>query len=508
MSDPAPTATTPATATAGDGGNIKTPPAAPAAAGAVPTPAPAPKFKEYALKDLDPRLQKYIEQADKAVDKNPQNAIDLCTGILAQNPGALDARKVLRKAQRKLIPSQKGMGKFLSGLTNTPFVLKSGSQIKTDPKGVIDAAEKLLSINPANVQALRMEGQAAEAMGLWGTAALAYENIREIKPEDIENLLSLGTSLIHFGQPKEAIKWGEMILEIQPGNGDAQALLRQASVAITMDKGKWDEQSDFRSKLADANKAAELEQQSRLANDPETLGRLVTKLADTISREPENINLYRDIIGYLRQLQRFEEALEWVRKARQQPLGRSDTTLEKLESDMTVSMMRVKLEALEAIVATDPSRKTELDALRKSDLEFRVQQAKTLVEKYPNDYGYRFDYGTLLFETGQMDLSIRELQQARRNPKVSHKAMLYLGRAYRAKKIYDLAIEVLSTARTEMPVMNDLKKEIIYELAQCFRGNGNIDKAVEEYKNIYANDIDYKDVSKIINEYYEKKTLE
>jgi tetratricopeptide (TPR) repeat protein len=170
--------------------------------------------------------------------------------------------------------------------------------------------------------------------------------------------------------------------------------------------------------------------------------------------------------------------------------------------------MRVKLEALEAIVATDPSRKVELEALRKSDLEFRVQQAKTLVDKYPNDYGYRFDYGTLLYETGQYDLSIRELQQARRNPKVSHKAMLYLGRSYRAKKIYDLAIEVLGSARTEMPVMNDLKKEIIYELAQCYRGNGNIDKAVEEYKNIYANDIDYKDVSKIINEYYEKKTLE
>ncbi len=295
---------------------------------------------------------------------------------------------------------------------------------------------------------------------------------------------------------------------MQPGNGDAQALLRQASVAITMDKGKWDDQGDFRQKLADKDKAAELEQQARLANDPETLGRLINKLADTISREPENINLYRDIIGYLRQLHRYEDALAWVKKARQQPLGRADTTLEKLESDMTVAMMRTKLKALEALVVTDPSRQGELDALRKSDLEFRVQQAKTLVDKYPNDYGYRFDYGTLLYDIGQYDLAIRELQQARRNPKVSHKAMLFLGRSYRAKKIYDLAIEVLGAARNEMPVMNDLKKEIIYELAECYRGNGNTEKAVEEFKNIYANDIDYRDVSKIINKFYETKTLD
>ena len=488
MSDPAPQTTAP------------DPAKAPAAA--------APKFKEFTLKELDPRIQKYIDQADKAVEKTPQSAIDLCNGILSQNPGALDARKVLRKAQRKLIPAQKGMTKLFGSMTNAPFVMKASSQVKSDPKGALEAAEKLLATNPSNIQALRLSGQAAEAMGLWGTAALAYENIREIKPEDIENLHTLGLALIQAGQPKEAIKWGERILELQPGNGEAQALLRQASVAITMDKGKWDEQGDFRSKLAAANKAAELEQQARLSNDPETLGRLIAKLTETISREPENINLYRDIIGYYRQLQKFEDALEWVRKARQQPLGRADTTLEKLESDLTISLMRTKLEQLETAVKTDPSRQGELDALRKSDLEFRVQQAKVLVDKYPNDYGFRYDYGVLLYETGQMDTAIRELQAARRNPKVSHKAMLYLGRSYRAKKIYDLAIEVLNTASTEMPVMNDLKKEIIYELANCYRGNGNVEKAVEQYKNIYANDIDYKDVAAIINRFYEKKTLD
>ncbi len=490
MSDPAPQ-------------NPASNPAAPSAAST----STAPKFKEYTLKELDPRLQRYIDQADKAVEKTPQSAIDLCTGILSQHPGAVEARKVLRKAQKKLVPGQKGLTKLFGSLTNTPFAMKAGSRIKTDPKSVLEESEKLLCANPANIPALRLNGQAAEAMGLWGTAALAYDTIREIKEEDIENLMALGNALVQAGQPKEAIKWGERILEIQPGNGDAQALLRQASVAITMDKGKWDEQSSFREKLADANKAQELEAAARMANDPETLGRLIAKLSDSIAQDPENINLYRDIIGYQKQLHRYEDALVWIRKARQQPLGRADTTLEKLEADMTIALMKSKLEELEVAVKTDPSRQAELDALRKSDLEFRVQQAKTLVEKYPNDYGFRYEYGTLLYETGQYDQAIRELQLARRNPKVSHKAMLYLGRTYRARKIYDLAIDSLTTARTEMPVMNDLKKEIIYELAGCYQGNGATDKAVEEYKNIYANDIDYKDVAKIINYYYEHKKL-
>jgi tetratricopeptide (TPR) repeat protein len=479
-------------------------------AGTPPTPPPDAgfKIKEITLKELDPRLQKQLEQHEKVIDRNPAVVIEICNNILARNPGALDARRLLRKAQRKAIaPAKSGMGRFLSGVTNSPFVIKSGSRMKSDPKSVLDEAEKLLTANPYNTQALRMEAHAAQEMGMWGTAALAYENIREVTPENIENLLSLGNALIEAGQPKEAVKAGERILELQQGNGDAQALLRRASVAMTMDKGKWDEQSDFRQKLADSAKATELEQESRMANDAETIGRLITKTAELIQKDPENLNHYRDIIGYYKQLQKFDDALEYVRKARQQPLGKADPTLEKQESDLTVASMRHKLEQLEIAVVTDPSKQAELDELKKAELLFRVQEAKGRVEKYPNDYGYRFDYGTLLFDTGQIDLSIRELQMARRNPKVTNRASLYLGRAYRAKGIYDLATEALNQAKNEMPVMNDLKKEIIYELALCYRGAGNVEKAVDEYKTIYSNDIDYKDVAKIINEYYEKKTL-
>jgi tetratricopeptide (TPR) repeat protein len=487
-----------------------------AAPSSAPAPAPAaasaPKYKEQTLRDLDPRIQRQIEAADKAIATNPGYAIEICSGVLSTNPGCIDARKILRKAQKKAAgpKPQKGMSKLFGGLTNTPFMMKSGSQLKSDPKGLMEAAEKLLAANPANVQALKMEAQAAAAMGLWGTAAFAYENIRDVEPENIENLMSYGNALVEAGRGKEAEKVGERILELSPGSGDAQALLRRASVSVTMDKGKWDEQSDFRSKLANKEQAIELEQQARLTNDADTLNALVIKLTEVVAKDPENINIYRDIIGYLKQLQRYDEALDWVRRARQLPLGRSDTTLEKLESDMTVARMRFKITELQEALAKnpDPAKQAELEAFQKSELEYRLTQTKAMVDKYPNDYGYRFDYGMLLLETGQVEQSIRELQLARRNPKVSHKAMLNLGRAYRAKGIFDLAIEQFNQAKTEMAMMSDLKKEIIYELASVYRQQRNVEKAVEEYKLIYANDIDYRDVAKIINEYYEKRTLD
>jgi len=477
----------------------------------VPSPAPngeAPKFKEESLTDLDPRLQKQVDAADKAIEKNPSYAIEICANILVRNPGCLDVRKIMRKAQRRSVGGKsKGMTQFLK-LTNTPFVMKASSLLKTDPRAALDSAEKMLNTNPSNIQALQLVGQAAAAMGLARTAVFAYESVRELEPENVKNLLALGAAQIDAGQPREAVKCGETILEVEPANGEAQALLRRASVAITMDKGKWDEQGDFREKLANKEQAVALEQQARMVNDADTLATMVTQTAEKIEKDPENINFYRDIIGYLKQLQRYDDALEWVRKARQQPLGKADSTLEKLESDFVIARMRHNIAQLEEKLTqgADPAVKAELDALHKQELEVRLKQSKDMVEKYPNDYGFRYEYGKLLSEVGQMDLAIRELQLARRNPKVAHHAMLYLGRAYRAKGILDLAEEQLEQAKKEMALMNDLKKEIIYEVAQVYRQHNKEDLAMAEFKTLYSVDIEYRDVAKIINEYYEKRS--
>ena len=476
-----------------------------------PTTAPAteaPKYKEEALTEIDPRLQRQVDTADKAIDKNSTYSIEICMQILAKHPGCLDVRKIMRKAQRRAVSAKsKGMTGFLK-LTNTPFVMKAGSQLKTDPKGALETAEKMLTTNPQNVQAMQLVGQAAEAMGLWKTAVFAYENVREVEPDNVKNLLALGSVHIKSGDARAAVACGEAILESNPGNGEAQALIRQASVAITMDKGKWEEKGDFRDKLANKDQAVALEQQARMVNDADTLNLLVGQMAEKIAKDPENVNLYRDIIGYLKQLQRYDDALEWVRKARQQPLGKADSTLEKLESDFVVNGMEQRIAQLTEKLAqsSDPTAEAQLAELKKQEREFRLQQSKGMVEKYPNDYGFRYQYGTLLYEVGQMDMAIRELQLARRNPKVAHHAMLYLGKAYRSKHILDLAEEQLEQAKKELALMSDLKKEIIYELAQVYRQHNKEDQAMAEFKTLYSVDIDYRDVAKVINEYYEKRS--
>ena len=74
-----------------------------------------------------------------------------------------------------------------------------------------------------------------------------------------------------------------------------------------------------------------------------------------------------------------------------------------------------------------------------------------------------------------------------------------------ASSKFDLAVDQFNLAKSELQVMNDLKKEVIYELASAFEKMGRTKEAMEEFKAIYMADSGYRDVSKKINTFYENQ---
>ena len=101
--------------------------------------------------------------------------------------------------------------------------------------------------------------------------------------------------------------------------------------------------------------------------------------------------------------------------------------------------------------------------------------------------------------------AIKQLQVAQRSPKVRAQSLLGLGRAFFRGGKYDLAVEQLLTAKNEAKIMNESKKEIIYELASVYEKMGKPDLAFAEYKEIYTVDASYKDVSAKVDYYYSNK---
>lgn len=460
------------------------------------------------MAELDPRFVRQIENAEKSIVKNPEYVIDICNTVLGKYPNCVEVRRLLRQAQYRKYGKGNAVAKAMAAVKALGLSMKAASMIKSGKAlDVMAQAESLLNKCPDNPAAVKALISAAESLGYFGVAATGYMALVQYQPTE-QNLLALANEYLKNKQPDEAMQVCETILNKNRANGEAQALARSASVMKTMNKGKWEEEGSAKDKVKDAKAQLERERQTSSVNDAATLEKFVADLKEKIAADVQNVNLYREICGYLRTLNRYSEALEYVRQARKQPLGAGDTTFEKLENDLVVLDAEKSIADLREQLKTNPDNAELAEKLKqaqKNEHDIRLANAKEMVERYPNDFNYRFVLGSIYLEDGVLDEAIKQLQIAQRNPKVRLQALLGLGRAFFRGGKYDLAVEQLLTAKTESKIMNDAKKEIIYELAAVYEKMGKMDLAFAEYKEIYTADASYKDVSAKVDFYYSQK---
>lgn len=459
---------------------------------------------EVPVSSLDPRHQKLIENARVAIDRgNLDYTLEVTAQVLKIAPGCLPVRKLQRVAQLKQAKAKSGFMAKLGGFSTAPFMFGS----KKEPAKQLETAETLLEKDPNNVAALKLLAEAAAGMGFLETAAFALDAVREIEPTNRANLLALGEAWLAAGKPTEALKIADEILKTKPMDAEAQNLMRKSSIAQTVTKGNWEGQGSFRDKLKDEAQAVSLEQAAKVVASGDMTQRLLDEALALVVKEPANLNHYRSITQAYQKLGNLDEALNWVRKARQVPGGGADASLEKQETELATTVIEKHLKAAEAAVAAapnDPAAKAKMDAARAELAEFKLTEAKRYVERYPNDYEARYKLGSLLLELGQTDGAIGQFQQAQKGPQVRVASLVGLGRCFKAKKLFDLAIMQLTTAKKDLAQMDDTKKDVIYELGACYDLMGKPDAAIAEFKEIYSEDIGFRDVADKINAFYSK----
>jgi tetratricopeptide (TPR) repeat protein len=465
-------------------------------------------IQEVDIAQLDHRLIKQLEAADRAAFTDIAYTTEIYSSILKQSPGCLELRQKLRKLQFK---QEANSGKSLTGIfgkvTIAPFLLRGKSD--ENPTLTLGKAENLITKSPSNVVAHQMLAGAAKTLGLLKTTAFAYETIKKIQPKDLANLKNLANIYIETGQTEEAIETGNLIVRINPRDGEAEDIMKRASVAAAMQRGKWEQSEDFRTQLKDETEAQALEQASKTMTDAKGLEGLIRQAYEKVQQEPNNISHYKQLSDYYQRYGDLENAIAWIQQARAQEAGKGDVSLEEKERSLTLEYFDHSIDQWEKACAQDPENKDWAKSLVTANAnkkQYQFTQLKSLVERYPNDYGYRYELGLFLFQDGKFDECLQHFQLAQRNAKVRLDAILYLGRSYSRKGFHDMAIEQFSILKSEIQVMDDRKKDATYELGCCHEAMGNKDKAFEEFKSVYSADISFRDVADKINTFYQTKT--
>ena len=198
--------------------------------------------------------------------------------------------------------------------------------------------------------------------------------------------------------------------------------------------------------------------------------------------------------------------MEWLDKAFALPEAEADVPLRQLRSELKVNRVERELFDLRREIAENGDSDGQLKALEAELLELKLGESRKLVEQFPNDYSQRCKYGDYLFESGNIDAAIQQFQISQRSPSLRIKSLVLLGRCFMAKELFDLALEQLKQPAESLTVVDELKKEVLYLLAQCYERLDRQEDAIQQYKAIYSNDIGYRDVSQKINKFYGKES--
>ena len=459
-------------------------------------------MEEITLDQIPRKTRDLYEKAMSALERgNAGYALDMLKQVIDVEPRFSLGRKNLRIAQVKALLATKpnAMTHQMASLKGTFTLMGAQGKLKKDPKAALEGAEKLLALDPLNLPFLKFFAQAAEAAEMPELAVQTLEIARPYYAKDVEFLRLLARLYIATNQPGGAKDCYAAVAELLPNDQVAIKNLKDAAALDTMKAGGWnDMKSDFRSKLKDKKEAILLEQQAKSVKGESDIDTLIASRLMEIQREPQNMNFRRALADLYVRAERFDDALKALAEATK-AAGRSDPQIER-----TTSLIKVK--KLDAAIAAAKEAGDEAAAAAKDQEKaaFLYDDAVDMVKRYPNDLQFRYELGYQFYLRKQHNEAIEEFQLAQRNPQRRTRALYYLARCFQEKGQPDIAFEQLQKAASELTLMDETKKDVVYEMGVLAEQMGRKDEAIAFFKEIYSVDIKFRDIAQRIESSYKK----
>ena len=443
--------------------------------------------------DLAQKAQNFTNRGRQALETGKYDlAVDMLMEAVSAAPDVLETRRLLRAAQianfRK--NGKSGFGAKLGCMMARQKVM--GLVKKGQGAEAMAEAEKLLSQNPLDPDNIEAAVKAAEAAGMADHAAISIEAAYECSNKDpslLERVATYYTMAKRWDKARDAY---QKLAELKPGDQRVMQFLKNMEARATMNAG-WEQtagkKGGFQNLIANKEQAAKLDAANKAVVTGDDAELLIQEKIKQIEAEPKNMNARRALARLYIQGKRYYEAIEVLQQAIEAS-GTMDPELDRMLSHTTVQYYDQQIEALKAEGRADDAEQMEQDRN-----QFVFDDLARRVERYPNDLHLRFELGRQYFMYGYYDDALVHLQLAQKSPKDRLWSLYYLAMCFLNQGQTDMAVMQLETARDALPMMDELKKKVVYQLGLCAEAAGDLEKAYAYYKDVYSADVGFEDLS-------------
>jgi tetratricopeptide (TPR) repeat protein len=437
----------------------------------------------------------FFANARKAADgKQYDYAIDMYLGGLGRAPDALE--------EGHLPLCELGLQRRGKGGKKPSMMEKVKRMRGKSPLEQMLNAEYLFVKDPDNTAYAEAMLKAAVEGGFSRTAHwianLIFQTNNALEKPSLQTYLLLKDSYKALGQYDKAVAACQRAYRMKPDSKELTDEYKNLSAELTMSKGNYTGEGDFRQSIRDQETQAKLYAQDRVIKTEDYRVAAVEDARKAHAKDPEtpkNIFTLAETLADLETDKAENEAIQLLEDAY---TGSHEFTFKERAGLLRLRQLRRKLrEAKKQLEARPDATETKEQV---ADLTATLNDTETMhyrlcVENYPTDLAHKYEYALRLMRNGRYNDAIPLFQEAQKDPRRRISAMDKVGYCFFMKGWYADAVDIFRQAIDAYEIKDDaVAKELRYNLARAYEEQGEKDKALDIYRKIAQLDFCYRDV--------------
>ncbi len=440
-------------------------------------------------------LSKHLARAKQSLDKRQYDyVLEQMEDCIDLDPTNLDVHRLILDAARK---------KAKEGAKTSFFGSLGMPALSSDPHKQLVAQVKRLAKN-AEPKVIAEIGEAAAKMAQGSMKAMsdvAVFYFDEFLATGLFNekvLWQLANILFErFRDRKDnaaldrAVKLLRDLEKGNPQHADASRTIKNWEAMRSMSQRSTVAGGDYRSQLANDGVAKKQEAMNRIIRTVEDAKEVLGYVEQDLAQTPGDKSLWikkGDIHLRISQLAEAKAAF-----AKAQAIDEHDFTLTMRLGDVAIREVQVRIDQLTAAGQDTAAAKAE-------KLTVEIAEYRKRVERQPTDMTHRYNLGTRLIQSGDIDGAAGEFQKTVGDPKLRQESHRYLGFCFAKKNLLDLAVQqYTSYLSLALDDQSDKAKEVRYLRARVLEDQKKRDDAIKDFERIVAIDLTYKDAAARLN---------
>ena len=464
------------------------------------------------VKEVDDRIRGFYEKAQEAArQRNFDYSIEMFNTALKHCPEFRDARLQLRKVEMDKIGNKVSGARqaWISTKSTIPLNVKGPGLIKKeDYNGAFQIAEGILAKDPTVPGALKLLAKAAEEGDYEWLSMDTLEFYLKHHNKDVATMRWLIELYLDNGRGEDAVNLCNKMLRIDPANGEVKSLLKNAIARSAMDKSTW--MADDAKPSNEATEAAGTGTAGASTAPPkpkDATQQLIKKYETVLEDGNDTVDVRKKLARNYIKAGKFDEAIEQLEACNAMG-GQTDPGVQNMMFQAVDARFGHAIKAWEDYGAKGDAEFTqasqEISKLEQQRSDYRLLRAKERAVTYSNDPNVHMELAMILWERQEVDDALVEFQQAQGSPRHRKKATLHKGKCFALKDQHDIAIKEFELLISELPEMSKDKLAALYELAASLKQLGKDEESMEQYKLIYQEDVSYRDVKELMDEFYKQ----